>query len=124
MAGTLVHEELSRAIIGSAFTVLNTLKPGLDDTIYQRAMRIELEKSGHAVESRKEFPVYYDNQQIGVLVPDMIVDGRVIITATVVSAFIDSHTAQMLGHLAITDLKLGLLLNFKYAKLQWKRVVR
>jgi GxxExxY protein len=124
MPGNLVHEELSGAIIGCAFTVLNTLKPGLDEHIYERAMRIELEKNGHAVESRKEFPVYYEKQQIGLLVPDMIVDGRVIVDPTVKSTFNDSHTAQMLGHLAITESKLALLLNFKYARLQWKRVVR
>ena len=42
----------------------------------------------------------------------------------VVSAFTDTHVAQMLGYLAITGLQLALLLNFKEAKLQWKRVVR
>jgi GxxExxY protein len=42
----------------------------------------------------------------------------------VVTAFNDSHTAQMLGYLSITGLKLAILLNFKCALLSWKRVVR
>ncbi len=42
----------------------------------------------------------------------------------VVTAFNDTHIAQMTGYLAITGLRLALLLNFKSAKLEWKRVVR
>ena len=60
---------------------------------------------------------------IGRLIPDLIVDGAVIVDAKVVSAFNDAHIAQMLGYLTITRLQLALLLNFKSATLQWKRVV-
>ena len=48
----------------------------------------------------------------------------VIVDTKVVSAFADTHVAQMLGYLSITGLELGLLLNFKNARLDWKRVVR
>ena len=47
-----------------------------------------------------------------------------IVDAKVVSAFNDSHIAQLTGYLSLTERRLGLLLNFKYAKLQWKRVVK
>ncbi len=86
-------------------------------------MVIELRKRGHQVEQQKEFPVTYDGHHIGTLVPDLIVDGLVIADPKVVTAFNDTHMAQMLGYLNITDLKLALLLNFKFAKLQWKRIV-
>jgi len=68
--------------------------------------------------------VYYEGQLIGTLVPDLIVDESVIVDPKVVTAFNETHVAQMIGYLAITGLKLALLLNFKYAKLQSKRVVR
>ena len=105
-------------------TVLNTLKPGLIEKLYERALVIELEKRGHRVDQQKEFPVFYDGRLIGTLQPDLIVDGAVIVDPKVVSQFGDSELAQMLGYLSITDLKLALLLNFKYAKLDWKRVIR
>jgi GxxExxY protein len=54
----------------------------------------------------------------------LIVDGKIIVDAKVVSAFNDSHVGQMIGYLAITGFDLGLLINFKNAKLEWKRVVR
>jgi GxxExxY protein len=51
------------------------------------------------------------------------VDGKVIVDAKVATGFNDSHTAQMLGYLNITGLEVALLVNFKDAKLDWKRVV-
>ena len=124
MTGNLIHEELSGQIIGVAMTVLNELKPGLDEKLYENALVIELQQQGHAVKQQRRFPVHYRGQLIGTLVPDLIVDGLVIVDTKVVSAFNDTHVAQMLGYLAITGLNLALLVNFKRAKLEWKRVVR
>lgn len=120
----LIHKELSESIIGAAMTVLNTLKPGLDEKLYERALVIELRKRGHRVESQREFPVFYDGQHIGTLIPDLIVNNQVIADPKVVTAFHETHVAQMIGYLNITSLKLALLLNFKNAKLEWKRIVR
>ncbi len=54
----------------------------------------------------------------------MIVDELVVVDTKVVIAFNENHVAQMIGYLTITELELALLLNFKYAKLKWKRIVR
>ena len=119
-----IHKELCESIIGAAMTVLNTLKPGLIEKLYERAMVIELEKRGHRVDQQKEFPVFYGGQLIGTLQPDLIVDETVIVDPKVMSQFTDNEMAQMLGYLSITDLRLAMLLNFKYATLGWKRVIR
>ncbi len=123
-ATIMIYAELSESIIGAAMTVLNTLKPSLDEKLYERALVIELNKRGHEARPQLEYPVHYDGQQIGTLIPDLIVNDLIIVDAKVVSSFNDSHVAQMIGYLAITDLKLALLLNFKNRELQWKRVVR
>ena len=120
----LIHKELSESIIGSAMKVLNTLRPGLDEKLYENALVIELQNRGHRVEQQRHYPVNYDGQLIGTLIPDVIVDELVIVDPKVVSAFNDTHVAQMLGYLNITQLNLALLINFKFAKLDWKRVVR
>ena len=83
-----------------------------------------MSKRGHKVEQQREYPVFYDGQHIGTLIPDLIVDDLAIADPKVVTAFHDTHMAQMIGYLNITGLKLALLLNFKNAKLDWKRVVR
>jgi GxxExxY protein len=123
MSKELIHKELSESIIGAAMTVLNSLKPGLDEKLYERALVIELTKKGHRIEQQKEYPVY-DRQLIGILKPDLIADGAVICDPKVVTTFNEAHEAQMIGYLNITGLRLALLLNFKNARLEWKRVVR
>lgn len=120
----LIHEKLSEDIIGAAMKVLNTLKPGLDEKLYENALAIELTQRGHVISQQKPFPVHYEGQHIGTLVPDLIVDDLVIVDPKVASDFTDSHVAQMTGYLAITNLQLALLLNFKFARLGWKRIVR
>jgi len=120
----LIHEKLSEVIIGAAMTVLNELKPGLDEKLYENALVIELRERGHSVNQQKAFKVEYRGRQIGMLIPDLIIDEIVIADPKVVSEFNETHLAQMTGYLALTGLRLALLLNFKYAKLRWKRVVR
>jgi len=124
MQGELIHKELSESIIGAAMTVLNALKPGLDEKLYENALVIELRKRGHRVEQQRQFPVHYDGELIGTLIPDLIVDELVIADPKVVAAFNETHQAQMIGYLTITGLRVALLLNFKNAKLEWKRIVR
>ena len=114
--------ELTEVIIGAAMKVLNTLKPGLDEKLYERALVIELGKQGLICEAQRQFPVDYDEQRIGTLVPDLIINGTIIVDTKVVTMFTETHLAQMLGYLTITGLKTALLLNFKYARLQIKRV--
>ena len=120
----MLHEEITKDIIGAAMMVLNELKPGLDEKLYENALVIELRKRGHKVEQQRPYPVHYDGQLIGTLIPDLIVDDLVIADPKVVTAFYDTHIAQMIGYLNITNLRLAILLNFKNAKLDWKRVVR
>jgi GxxExxY protein len=114
--------EISEAVIGAAMKVLNTLRPGLDERLYERALVIELRKRGMHCEQQKAHEVFYEGELIGTLVPDLIVVERLIVDPKVVTDFNETHVAQMLGYLNITGLKTALLLNFKYAKLGIKRV--
>jgi GxxExxY protein len=119
----MIHKEITEAIIGAAMAVLNELNPGLDEKLYERALVLELQERGHAATQQQEFPVYYRKHYIGKLVPDLIIDGKVIVDPKVVTAFNETHISQMLGYLNITGLSVAMLLNFKNAKLEWKRVV-
>ena len=120
----MLHEELSGKIIGAAMEVLNELKPGLDEKLYERAMITELKHRGHGVSIQTSFPVSYRDELIGNLIPDLIVDNAVIVDPKIVSCFTDTHVAQMIGYLNVTRLDLALLINFKNARLEWKRVLR
>ena len=104
--------------------MLNELKPGLDEKLYERALVIELRSRGHGVDQQKKFHVKYKGHEIGDLVPDLIVDDTIIVDTKVVEMFNESHVAQMIGYLAISEREVALLLSFKTARLKWKRVVR
>ena len=120
----ILHRELSEAIIGASMIVLNTLRPGLNEKAYENALVIELRKRGHLVEQQRRFDVLYDGVVVDTLVPDLLVDNLVIVDPKVVETFTETHLSQMLGYLAVTELRLALLINFKFADLRWKRVLR
>ena len=120
----MIHKDLSGKIIRAAIQVLNELKPGLDEKLYERAIAIELKRRGLIVSVQRSFPVYYGGELIGNLVPDLIVNDAVIVDPKVVACFTETHVAQMIGYLNITSLDLALLINFKNARLEWKRVLR
>ena len=119
----LEHSELSRKIIGAAMEVLNALGPGQDEKVYERAVEIELELRGSHVVRQRQYAVTYKGHPIGTFIPDMLIDDLVLVDPKVVTSFNENHIAQMLGYLAVSGLKLALLLNFKHARLEWKRVV-
>ena len=109
----MIHEKLSGQIIGAAMEVLNELKPGLDEKLYERALVIELKRRGHLISVQCSFPVSYRGELIGNLIPDLMIDNAVIVDPKVVACFTETHIAQMIGYLNIAGLDLALLMNFK-----------
>ena len=120
----VIYPELSHSIVGAAMTVLNTLRPGLSEKAYENALVVELKKRGHLIEQQRRFDVFYEGVLVDTLIPDLLVEGVVVLDPKVVSDFNDTHLAQMIGYLAITGFKLAILLNFKYADLRYRRVLR
>ena len=120
---SLLHLELSRAVIGAAMEVSNKLGPGLREKAYERALCLELTKRQIAFSQQKVFEVHYDGELIDTLIPDLIINDCIIVDTKVVAAFDPSHESQMLTYLQITNLRLAILLNFKNRQLAWKRIV-
>lgn len=65
----------------------------------------------------------YKGHKVGLFVPDLIAFGSVVVDAKVVDPITDVERGQMLNYLRITKLRVGVLLNFKNAKLEWERIV-
>lgn len=115
------HEELTKQIIGAAMTVHCELRNGLDEKLYENALCIEFSERGIFFEQQPRFPVHYKSRLIGTAIPDLIVENSVVVDTKVAETFNDSHASQILGYLKITNLQVGLLLNFKHASLTFKR---
>jgi len=119
-----LHRELSESIVGACMRVLNTLRPGLSERAYENALVVELGNRGHVINQQSRYDVHYEGVLVDTIVPDLIVGGNVIVDTKVVEEFNNTHIAQMMGYLAITNLQLAILANFKHADFRWRRVIR
>jgi len=109
----MTENDISYKIRGCIFNVYNTLGPGLLESVYQHTLNYELQKCG--LETKVEFPVpvFYDNQKMDVgFRIDILVNDLVIIEIKSVENLAEVHHKQVLTYLRLTNLKLGLLVNF------------
>lgn len=123
MGKTIEHENLTREIIGSALEVLNTLGHGLLEKPYENALVVEFRLRHLQYAQQCRYQIVYKDVNVGEYVPDLIVENAVIVDTKVIDRITDHELGQMLNYLKITKLKVGLILNFKNARLEWKRVI-
>jgi GxxExxY protein len=110
-------------IIGFAFEVLNEIGHGLHEEIYENALTVLFKLNGVAFDQQRRFPVLFRGVEVGEFVPDLIAFGLVIVDTKVIDRITDHERGQMLNYLRITKLRVGLILNFKNARLEFERVV-
>ena len=110
-------------LIGFAFEVLNEVGPGLNEKIYENSLVVLFKQNEIAFDQQRRFHVYFRGVEIGEFVPDLIAFGSVIVDTKVIDRITDHERGQMLNYLRITKLKVGLILNFKSARLEWERIV-
>jgi GxxExxY protein len=118
-----VENDLCYKVTGCAMAVLNDVGHGLREKTYERGLCVEFEEQGLAYNSQHGYPVIYKGKQIDEYIPDLEVEGRLIVETKVVESITDEHIGQVLNYLKITGMKVGIILNFKHAKLEWKKVV-
>lgn len=110
-------EELVHRTIGCCIEVHKQLGPGLLETIYQRAVALELKTAGIPFEREKPFPVVYRGQRLYVHHLDFVVGGKVVLELKAVDRLHPVHEAQVLSCLRISKLRIALLINFNVAVL-------
>jgi GxxExxY protein len=111
------------SIVGCAMEVLNELGHGLREKSFERSLVVEFGLRGIAFEQQKQFPVFYKGVQVDVFVPDLIAMNQIVVDTKTIERITDEEVGQMLNYLKITGLKLGLIVNFKHSKLEWRRVI-
>lgn len=113
----------TKNIIKCAYRVHKKLGCGYLEIVYHRCMKIECKKMELDYVSEKPVTIYYDNQNVGTYVTDLIVDDKVLIELKAVSQIHDMHKAQLLNYLKCTGIRIGLILNFGSQSLQIKRMI-
>ncbi len=109
----MTENEISYLIRGSIFKVYNTLGAGLFESVYSPVLKYELEKLDLNVKSEVAIPLIYDNLSFDIgFRLDLLVNDKVIIELKSVEKLNEVHFKQLITYLKLTNLKLGLLVNF------------
>jgi GxxExxY protein len=109
----MTENEISYKIRGSIFKVYNELGAGLFESVYEKALVYQLKKDGLEIKSQVSIPIYYDEQLLDIgFILDVLVEDKVIIEIKSVEEFSKVHHKQIQNYLRLTNLRLGILVNF------------
>lgn len=115
----MTENEIAKQILDAAFVVHTSLGPGLLESVYEVVLAYELKKRSLTAERQKPMPILYDNIRFDeAFRSDLVVNGKVIVELKSVEALLPLHAKQLLTQLRLSDLKLGLLINFGAAHLK------
>lgn len=119
----IVYAELSYRIVKVLFDVYNELGGRYQEKYYQRAVAIGFDKS--KIKHNKELAVNltFQNQTIGKYFLDFLVEGKIVVELKTVVRFSHDDVRQVLAYLKAKNLRLGILVNFRGNKLEYKRIV-
>jgi GxxExxY protein len=109
----MTENEISKIVVDIAYKVHTKIGPGLLESVYEEIMFCEIKNYGLMVERQKAIPVIWKEKQLEIgFRADLIVESKVIIELKSVEEIAPVHYKQLLTYLKLTDLKLGLLINF------------
>lgn len=115
MRGT-TENEIATIVVDKCLLIHRKWGPGLFESVYEEVLAYELEKSGLRVEKQKIIEVVYDDIKMDKgFRADIIVENKVILELKAVEHILPVHQKQLLTYLKLTEMKLGLLINFNVA---------
>src|SRR5258708_40085965 len=118
----MLHEELTKKIIGCALEVHKRLGNGFQEVIYQRALDMEMLLAGLKFSRELEMPIYYRDAEIGTRRVDFFVEEKVMVELKALIKLEDVHLAQAMNYLEAYKMEIGLLINFGGKSLEFKRI--
>ena len=115
--------DLTHKVIGCAFKVHKVLGSGFLESVYENALKIELDQLGIEARQQDKLPVVYNGQTVGVFYPDLWIDKQLIIEVKAVQQLAVEHEIKLVHYLTATGIDDGLLINFG-SSVQVKRKFR
>ena len=116
--------DLAGQVIGLAMKVHNTLGPGYLESVYKKALMVELAEAGLDFQDEQQLDVYYRGRLVGKFQADLIVEGRLILELKACEVLTRAHEVQLVNYLTTTGIDEGLLLNFGAQSLEYKKKFR
>jgi GxxExxY protein len=103
---------LTHKVIGCAYKVHKVLGAGFLEKVYENSLRLELQKLGIYARQQVKVPVFYDDQQVGLYLPDLWIDGQLIVEIKAIVTLAPEHEMKLIHYLTATGIDNGLLINF------------
>jgi len=108
-----LKDPLTAAVIGAAIEVHRVLGPGLFETVYEECLAWELEHRSLAVRRQAAVPVVYKGNKLDASYRiDLLVEEKLVVEIKAVDRVLAVHDAQMLTYMRMSEISVGLLLNF------------
>lgn len=112
----MAENEISRVIVDASYRIHVELGPGLFESVYEEILSYELMKKGLYISRQKTIPIVWEEIKMEHgFRADLIVENKVLIEIKSVESIAPVHQKQVLTYLKLTNLKLGLLINFNEA---------
>jgi len=109
----MTENEIAKIVVDCCYKIHTSLGPGLLESVYEEILCYELKKRGLNVERQKGLPVLYDELKMELgFRADIIVENKVILEIKSLEVLVPVHSKQLLTYLKLTEIKLGLLINF------------
>ena len=120
----LILKKESYSLLGVLFDVHNQLGSGFSEIVYKDALEYEFNALNIPFEREKEYKVKYKDVVLKhKFYADFVVFEKIILEVKSCETFTDSHIAQCINYIKISNNKLALLVNFKQDKLDYRRIV-
>ncbi|MCB0535470.1 MAG: GxxExxY protein [Saprospiraceae bacterium] len=117
--------DITYQIRGAAFRVHAALGPGLLESVYEAAMKYELEKLGLRVQNQVGIPMIYKEIKFDMgFRLDLLVEQQIIVEIKSIEALNEVHFKQVMTYLRLSNKELGLLINFNVKSLEDKRSLK
>ena len=123
METKLMHADITQKVIGAAFEVYATLGYGFLESVYKRAMQVELQRLDLRAEIESPIKVRYRDVIVGDFRADLLVSEAVMVELKTAKEYCADDEPQLLNELKATGIKVGLLINFGRTKVEFKRMV-
>lgn len=116
-----LHTEITEAVIGCAFEVINELGPGFLESVYEKALLLALHQKGLAAVAQYPLKISFRGENVGEFFADILVEQKVLVELKAIKMLAPEHQAQLINYLHASGIEVGLLVNFGNSKLEIKR---
>lgn len=120
----MIYGDLTEKIIGCAYRVYNRMGFGFLESVYEKCLLIELERSGLRASTQVPITVRYEGQVVGEFIADLLVEEQIVVELKSVRRLHPVHEAQLVNYLVATGKPLGLLINFGEHRVDVRRKLR